>query len=427
MDNKEAAISKAVEELREDIIEFTFKLVRQPSMLGEEASVLRVMEEELIKLGLEPTKVPMNPEILSKHPGWNQIPDWISPPINYESHYNVVATRRADDKGGKSALFNGHLDIVSPEPLSRWTRDPFEPELKDGWIYGRGSGDMKSGVAAMCYGLRAVEKAGFGLRAPVTLEGVIEEECTGNGTLACIHAGYDADAVLIPEPSGPTICTNQVGVFWFKVMIGGLATHACTSPTGFNAIEKSYPIIQALRGLEKKMNEDVHPAFKGKEHPLNLNIGMIKGGNWPSSVPAEAEIHCRFAYFPDKTDVEAHQGVVEAVGKAALEDEWLSENPPEVAFYGLRHNGFSIDRNLPALTTLNECHKALTGEDAQEDIATWTTDLRSFHDFGIGQATVFGPVSENFHGADERVSVESIVHTAKVYALFLARWCGLVE
>ena len=140
MDNKEAAISKAVEELREYIIEFTFELVRQPSMLGEEASVLRVMEEELIKLGLEPTKVPMDPETLSKHPGWNQIPDWISAPINYEHHYNVVATRRADDEGGKSALFNGHLDIVSPEPLSRWHRDPFEPELKDGWIYTRDVG-----------------------------------------------------------------------------------------------------------------------------------------------------------------------------------------------------------------------------------------------------------------------------------------------
>jgi acetylornithine deacetylase len=211
---------------------------------------------------------------------------------------------------------------------------------------------MKSGVAAMCYALKAVEKAGFGLRAPVTLEVVIEEECTGNGTLACINAGYDADAVLIPEPFGPTICTNQIGVFWFKVIINGIATHPSTSTSGVNAIEKCYPIIKALRRLEMEVNQDVHPAYKGMERPINLNIGMIKGGDWPSSVPAMAEIHGRFGYFPGKTFVEAQQGLVEAVKKAAKEDDWLSKNQPQVEFYGLRHNGFSIERNLPAFRIL---------------------------------------------------------------------------
>ena len=77
---------------------------------------------------------------------------------------------------------------------------------------------MKAGVAAMTYALHAVERAGFGLRAPVTLEAVIEEECCGNGALACLEAGYDAEAVLIPEPFGPTLYTAQVGVLWFKVV-----------------------------------------------------------------------------------------------------------------------------------------------------------------------------------------------------------------
>ena len=114
--------------------------------------------------------------------------------------------RPADAEGGRSALFNGHLDVVSPEPRDLWDSDPFTPTLRDGWLYGRGAGDMKSGVAAMTYALHAVERAGFGLRAPVTLEAVIEEECCGNGALACLAAGYDAEAVLIPEPFGPP-CT----------------------------------------------------------------------------------------------------------------------------------------------------------------------------------------------------------------------------
>jgi acetylornithine deacetylase len=427
MDLKEIKIIETAETFREDIIDLTFRLVKQASTLGEEAPILRIMEEELIKLDLEPIRVDMRPEILSKHPGWNRLPDWAPTPISYENRYNLVAIRPADGEGGQSALFNGHLDIVSAEPLTSWSHDPFQPVLENDWIYGRGSGDMKSGVALMCYAQKAIEKAGFGLRAPVTIEVVIEEECTGNGTLACINTGYDADAVLIPEPFGSTICTNQVGVFWFKVTIDGIAGHASTSTSGVNAIEKSYPIIRALRQLEAKTNQDFHPAYKGMERPVNLNIGMIKGGNWPSSVPAMAEIHGRFGHFPGKTSGEAQQSLIEAVKKAASEDDWLSENQPKVEFYGLRHNGFSIERNLPAFRILNGCHKAITGDEVIERISTAGSDLCVYHSFTDAQATTFGPVAENIHGPNERVNIKSILHTAKVYALFLARWCELVE
>ena len=108
---------------------------------------------------------------------------------------------------------------------------------------------MKSGVAAMTYAVHAVEKAGFGLQAPVTLEAVIEEECCGNGALACMAAGYDADAVLIPEPFGPTILTSQLGVLWFKVTVEGRPVHVLEAPAGTNSIEKSFLIIQALRKI----------------------------------------------------------------------------------------------------------------------------------------------------------------------------------
>ena len=164
MDLKETKIIETAETFQEDIIDLTFKLVKQASTLGEEAPILRIMEEELIKLDLEPIRVDMRPEILSKHPGWNRLPNWAPTSISYESRYNLVAIRSADDKGGHSALMNGHLDIVSPDPLNRWSQDPFQPTLQEDWIYGRGSGDMKSGVAAMCCALKAVERAGFGLR-----------------------------------------------------------------------------------------------------------------------------------------------------------------------------------------------------------------------------------------------------------------------
>jgi acetylornithine deacetylase len=422
MKSRENKILSTVDALADDIIDFTGRLVRQPSTLENETSALLVMEEELSRFGWEPERVQIDPEKLAAHPGFASVP-W-----NYHGRYNLAATRPADSPGGRSTLFNGHLDVVSPEPVENWTTDPFLPVIHDGWLYGRGAGDMKGGVAAMTYALHAVEKAGFGLRAPVTLEAVIEEECCGNGALACLAAGYDAEAVLIPEPFGPTLYTAQVGVLWFKVRLHGASCHVQSTAAGTNAIEKSYPIIAALRLLEETMNREARPdVYSDINHPLNLNIGIFKGGDWPSTVPSAAEFHGRLSFFPGTSYEDVCRRIQAAVAEAAQADPWLAENPPEVDFYGFRSEGHMVSRQLPALSTLNDCHHTLTGQDAATYISTCTTDLRAFHFFGKGQGTCYGPVAENIHGANERVNIDSILHVARAYALFLARWCRLAE
>ena len=421
MKSREEKLMRAVESLVPEIVDLTKRLVAQPSTLGNETSALEVMEDELGKLGFAHRRIPIDPELLSEHPGFGPVP-W-----GYEGRYNVVAHRPADQEGGRSVLFNGHLDVVSPEPLEHWERNPFEPVEKEGWLFGRGSGDMKSGIAAMTYALKAVEKAGIGLKAPVFLETVIEEECSGNGALACLHAGIDADAVLIPEPFGPTILTAQVGVVWFKVTLDGVPVHVLDAQSGVNAIEKCFPLFKALRELEENLNLSVHPAFSGLRHPANLNIGIIKGGDWPSTVPAFAEFHCRLGFMPEIAYPEIRDRVVKTIAEAASVDEWLSRNPPRVDFYGFRSEGHHISRDLPALKILGACHRDLSGRDPESYVSTATTDLRAFVHFGRGQATCFGPVAERIHGANECVNIDSVVHTAKVYALFLLRWCNSLE
>lgn len=421
MDSKEKKMVAAVDALFADIVDFTMRLVAQDSTLGNEAAVLQVMEDELVRLGHRPIRVAIEPETLAGHPGFAPVP-W-----SYDGRYNVVATRPADGIDGKSALFNGHLDVVSPEPIELWQQDPFVPVEKDGWLYGRGAGDMKAGVAAMTYAVKAIEIAGMGLNAPVTIETVIEEECSGNGALACRHAGHDADAILIPEPFGPTILISQMGVAWFKVTVTGVPKHVLDTHSGVNAIEKCYPLLLALRRLEKDLNRKRHPVFEGMVNPANLNIGIIKSGDWPSTVPARAEFHCRIGFFPETTFEKIRQKVTQAVANAAAEDVWLAANPPDVEFYGFRSEGHSLDVNRPAFRLLSDCQRSLAGRPAEPFISTCTTDLRSFVHFGQGQATCFGPVAENIHAENERVRIDSIIHTAKVYALFLARWCGIRE
>lgn len=420
-DPREEKVRAAVDSLTPDIVDFTCRLVAQPSTLCNEASALAETESSWSNLGFVPERIAIDPGKLAGHPGLAPVP-W-----DYEGRYNVVAVRRADRPGGRSALFNGHLDVVSPEPVERWDMDPFSPVVRDGWIYGRGAGDMKAGVAAMTYAVKAIERAGFGLCGPVTLEAVIEEECTGNGALACLAAGHDAGAILIPEPFGPTILTSQVGVLWFKVSLSGVPRHVLETEHGVNAIEKCFPIVERLRGLEEEINREVHPSMAHLEHPLNLNIGKIQGGDWPSTVPAMAEIHCRLGFSPGVSFDEMRRRVEETVSRAAEGDRWLRENPPRVEFYGFRSEGHFVERNLPALELLAACHRDLTGEIPADFASTCTTDLRTFVHYGKGQATCFGPVAENIHAENERVLISSVVHTARTFALFLARWCGVAE
>jgi len=419
MNTIEKEFLEQVDRLRDDIIEFASALVSQPSVLGKEEPVLEVMQKKLESLSFHTAKVPIVPEELSKKPGFAPVP-W-----SYENRYNLVARCPFTDQHGRSALFNGHLDVVSPEPINQWDHHPFDPIIKDGWLYGRGAGDMKSGIAAMIYAVYAIRKAGFEFKGPVTIESVIEEECSGNGTLACYYAGYDAEAVLIPEPFGPVILTHQVGVLWFKVIVQGVSTHVREASSGVNAIEKCYVLMSALRGLEAEMNRESHPAYQDIDHPLNLNIGIIHGGDWPSTVPAKAEFDGRLSYFPGNTFEEIKQKIIQTIDFASQKDSWLSKNPPRIEFYGFRSDGHSLSRDLPAFRVLNNCNRDLTGKDADEYIATCTTDLRVFNVFGRGQATCFGPIARNIHGANECVDVESVIHVAKTYALFLSRWCGL--
>ncbi len=421
MQDAENALLAAVDQISDELVDFAARLVAEPSTLGNEASALRVMEQELAKLGHEPKRVEIDPDALAAHPGFAPVP-W-----GYEGRYNLVAVRPADAEGGKSALFNGHLDVVSERPMEQWTRDPYRPEVEDGWLHGRGAGDMKSGVAAMVYALAAVERAGLGLAAPVTLEAVIEEECSGNGALACVAAGYDAEAVLIPEPFGSSILVSQVGVCWFKVRVRGLPSHALDTGGGVNAIENSYRLIAALRGLEAELNAGPHASFPGQEHPYNFNLGVINGGDWPSTVPAFAEFQGRLGFPPGVSFAELKNRIEQTIADASQGDPWLAANPPEVEFFGFRSPGHAVPPDQEAFKLLAGCSQELDGNPVSEFHSTATTDLRAFVHYGRGQATCFGPKAENIHSANERVNLESVFHTARTYALFLARWCGLVE
>jgi acetylornithine deacetylase len=398
------------------------ELVAAPTLLGDEAPGQAVMRRAFSELGLEPFEVPLDRAALERHPagapfGWD-----------VEGKANVLADWRPTGAAdGRSLIVNGHIDVVSPEPASLWTSDPFAPRLEGDWMYGRGAGDMKSGLAAMVGAVRGLQRLGLTPRAPVQLQSVVEEECTGNGALACVLAGHTADAAILTEPTGGAIWNAQVGVLWFQVRVLGAPAHAGDAADGANAIEASYAVIEALRELEAELNAAPPPLYAGYPHPINLNVGMIRGGDWPSTVAGECVTHCRLALYPGER-VEALKARVEqTVAAVASSRPELARQRVEVLYEGFQCEGYELAQDAPLIAGLAAAGARVTGQAPPLFASTATTDARTFQLYGDTPAVCFGPLSESEHGVDERVHLPSVTTTAQAIALFIADWCGVAR
>ncbi len=415
MENK---ILKSCDELFPEVIDFTREMVKQYAVLNREQAVLTVVEEHLTDLNFPVKRVSID-EALYKHSLYAPV-EW-----DYENKYNLVSAINTGAKG-KSLVLNGHLDVVPASPVDMWSQLPDIHWEKDGWLYGRGAGDMQSGVAAMIYAVLAIKHAGYKINSPLIIQTVIEEECSGNGTLACLDKGYTGDFVLIPEPFGPQIYSAQLGVIWFKLTVLGKPVHVLDTSDGNNAIEMLQSLLPFLKKLETQLNENFRqPPYDKFDHPFNLNIGQIKGGNWPSSVPAHAELEGRLGFPVGMTVNQIMTLLNDCIEQATVSLKTFKHQKPVLRFHGFRSEGHLIDIQNPGIQLLSNCHHHLTGQQPEHYISTCTTDLRAFHFYNKTAGTCYGPIAENIHGINERVNIESIRHTLKAYALFISQWCTI--
>jgi acetylornithine deacetylase len=281
---------------------------------------------------------------------------------------------------------------------------------------------MKSGLAAMVGAVRGLQRLNCRPLGRVQLQSVVEEECTGNGALACVLAGHTADAAILTEPTKGAIWNAQVGVLWFQVRVLGTPAHAGDAPSGANAIEASYTVIRALRGLEAELNETKPPLYAAYPHPINLNVGMINGGDWPSTVAGECVTSFRLACFPGDAVAALRERVEATVAEVAAADQ---VHRVEVLYDGFQCEGYELSPGSPLITGLADAAARVTGQRPPLFASTATTDARTFHLYGGTPAVCFGPNAENEHGVDERVHVPSVTETAQAIALFIADWCGV--
>jgi acetylornithine deacetylase len=414
-------ILAAVEDGFDDQVRFLADLTRMPSLRGQEASAQDAMAAAMRSRGLSVDRWKVDVDEISHLPGFSPVT------VSYDDAWNVVGTHRPRQATGRSLVLNGHIDVVPTGPLDMWTDHPFNPKEKDGWLYGRGAGDMKAGLAANLFAMDALARCGLAPAGEVYLQSVIEEECTGNGALACLARGYRGDAAIIPEPMGEHLLSAQVGVMWFQVKVRGRPAHVAVAGTGANAIEACFPLVQALHRMEHRWNAQGHPAFEGHAHPVNFVLSRIEGGDWTSSVPAWCTFDMRIGLFPGMDLAQVRQQVEETIAAAAREDAFLSANPPQVVYHGFQAEGWVLPQGSAAQQLLERCHAQVTDEPLPQVASTGTTDARFFGLYQGIPALVYGPHAENIHAFDECVSLDSMRRVTQTIALFIAQWCGVEE
>jgi len=313
--------------------------------------------------------------------------------------------------------------VVSPEARPHWVRDPFTAHVDGEWLYGRGAADMKCGLAVILGAVKGLRELGLSPRAPVHIQSVVEEECTGNGCLQTVLAGYAADAAIIAEPFGAaspprrSACSGSTS--W-----GTACPHAAESGTMVSAIEPSLPLIQALRAVEAELNAAPASPYDQYEHPISLNVGQIHAGDWNSTVPGECVTGFRIAMYPGTPVADIRARVERAVADAVAAQPGAFASVPEVRYRGFAAEGYQVPPDRLLVQSPSSAYARHLGTPPALVATTGTTDARVLGASGI-RTVCFGPYAEGAHGVGERVYLPSVIQTAQVMGLFIKDWCGV--
>jgi acetylornithine deacetylase len=412
-------VLQKVDATRDQSIAFLQQMIAIPSVTGDEARIQKFLADYMAKLGLSVDTWETDWETLKKHPAYRPVDR------GYEGRPNIVATVKGTG-GGRSLLLNGHTDVI-PVAGGTWSDDPWSAKIKDGRIYGRGSCDMKSGVASHIMAVECLLAAGARPRGDVHINIVVDEEVSGHGTLDTVIRGYKADAGISGETSGLAVQPACIGRIWFEIEIHGKPAGIQKRYEGISGIELGNKIVKAVADLEAKRVATVtHPLYPNALDTLPCIIGSFSAGNYPSAFPANALLKGSIGTVPGEDHEGVKQSLVQQIARAAAQDPWMKQHPPKVRFVGYDAEASEIPSKHPIVETVCKSYKEITGRDPEVSGRQGAADTRFLNRYANTPTVIFGPGSTAvMHADDEYVSVDDYLTAIKVMALSICDWCGV--
>lgn len=426
MNNKPWAIfSAAIAGRKELAVRWIQELVRIPSDQGE-AEVAEYIQAWCRQRGIEPDAWEPDIAELRSHPAFVQVD------YDYQGRPNLVVLLKGQG-GGRSLTLNGHMDVVPADPTGVWTHGgPWSGERVGApggdRIYGRGSVDMKGGLAIAMLLLDALQETGLRLKGDLQIQFVVDEENGGNGTLAAITRGYRSDATIFLDAGNPlAIVVSSRGAHFFRITVPGVEGGIEYQFTQPNAIEKAFKLFSAVQSyaLWRASGAD-DPLYAHDPTKIPAAVCKIHAGNWPSTLPARCVMEGSIECLPGE-DIDQVMRQFEAyLLETARQDEWLRDHPPVIEWFGLRYEAGATALDDPLVTGLATVAEDILGR-KPAIVGGGGSDLRLPLLHAGSASVLFGPAGGAIHSTDEYVEIASMMQVAQIVGKFILDWCGVAE
>ncbi len=385
----------------EELIKLTQELVKIPShkdVDGREKKVAEYIYDYCIENGLEAELQTVEGE-----------------------RKNVIAYLRGNGNG-KSLMFNGHTDTVPPYNM---TIAPFDAEVKDGYIWGRGSNDMKGAIACMLICMVALKRAGIKLNGDIIFTGVIGEEEKSEGTEYIVKSNLKADGAIVGEPSNYEYAIGHRGLEWLEIKIKGKAAHGGVPNLGINAISKAAKLI--LR-IEQELYPKLKERYNEYMGPSVMNFGRIEGGSQPSTVADWCSIMIDRRYIPGEnvqTVIGEYQQIIDQIKSEDADFDAeivrMSNN-----MLTLDHLYLMTDPENPLVTASRESISQIIGKEPEITRRRGWTDSALFSNYAGIPTVVLGPGDISYsHTKDERVPISHLIDYVQIYSNIAIKFCGI--
>ncbi len=362
----------------------------------------------------------VNPGLVEGAPGEGEVANWLAETCRARGFEvqlqetapgrpNVIA-RWSGSGGGRSLLLTGHTDVVSTENMQG---NPFDARIEDGKLYGRGSYDMKGGLASILGAVGALKAGGFQPAGDLWLGFVTDEEYFSLGTDALVTAVHP-DAAILTEPTGTRLCIAHKGFAWLTITTEGTAAHGSSYEEGVDAVAHMGRVLGELERLE-------HEVLPEREHPLlgrpSVHASLVKGGLGLTTYPDKCTLQIEHRLLPDESPDDLLTLWHSAMEYLAVSDHRFKASVQ----LDFERPGYEIERESPIVQTLEAAFNAVTG--AAPEVMGQYGWLDSAILGGAGIPTVIlGPGGEGAHSAVEYVILDEVFRCASIIAEAAANW-----